>query len=129
MTRYKNPLQRLISATRYSLEGLFYALKNEQSFQYEAIVFVILCGTLLVIDLEISHKFFMAAMWLIVMALELVNSAVEKAFDLIDKSFRPEIKAGKDMLSGAVFIMISMNIILWLIEIFQRKLLLVKFLS
>ena len=66
---------------------------------------------------------------MIVMALELVNSAVEKAFDLIDKSFRPEIKAGKDMLSGAVFIMISMNIILWLIEIFQRKLLLVKFLS
>ena len=117
MTRYKNPLQRLINATRYSLDGLIHALKNEQSFQYEAIVFVILCVILLLIDLEIIHKFFMATMWLIVMAFELINSAVEKAFDLVDKSFRPEIKAGKDMLSGAVFIMISMNIILWLTEI------------
>ena len=117
MTRYRNPLQRLIHATRYSIEGLLYALKNEQAFQYETIVFVILCVILLLINREITYKFFIAVMWLAVMALELINSTVEKAFDLIDEHLRPEIKAGKDMLSSAVFIMICLNIILWLTEI------------
>ncbi len=50
--------------------------------------------------------------WLIVMCLELINSSVEKAFDLIDKNFRDEIKAGKDMLSSAIFFAICFNIIL-----------------
>lgn len=52
-------------------------------------------------------------MWIVLMALELVNSATEKAFDLIDENFRPEIKAGKDMLSAAIFLMVCLNIFLW----------------
>ena len=42
-----------------------------------------------------------------------VNSAVERAFDLIDKTYNPAIKAGKDMLSAAVFLMILANVLLW----------------
>lgn len=62
-------------------------------------------------------KLFFAGMWLIVMAFEMINSAVEKAFDMIDEKYRPEIKAGKDMLSAAVFLMVCFNIILWLVII------------
>ena len=55
------------------------------------------------------------------MALELVNSAVERAFDLIDRGYRAEIKAGKDMLSAAVFLAIVFNVILWAALIFQLR--------
>ena len=117
MKQYNNPLTRLIKGTRYSLEGIYYALKHEQSFQYEAIIFVALCIFLCLVELNLEHKIFLVIMWLIVMAFEIVNSAVEEAFDLIDENFRPKIKAGKDMLSGAVFLMISVNVMLWLAEI------------
>ncbi len=116
---YSNPLKRLINASKYSLEGLYYALKNEQAFQYETIVFAAMILILCVIPLNFERKIFLTAMWLIVMAFELVNSAVEKTFDLIDKNFRPEIKAGKDMLSSAVFIMVGFNIFLWLALIIE----------
>ena len=115
---YRNPLQRLYNASIYSLNGLAYALKNEQAFRYEFIVFCVLCIILCFVPIDLMSCLFLAAMWLIVMALELVNSAAEKAFDLIDKNFRPEIKAGKDMLSAAIFIMICLNIFIWLIFIF-----------
>ena len=59
------------------------------------------------------YKLYLVLIWLIVMALELVNSSVEKAFDLIDENYRPEIKAGKDMLPSAVFIMVCFNIFSW----------------
>ena len=65
------------------------------------------------VNIGLMQSLVIIAMWLAVMVLELVNSAVEKAFDLIDEHYRPEIKAGKDMLSSAVFIMVCFNIFMW----------------
>ena len=102
---------RLTHATFYSLRGLVCAVRHEQPFQYECVVFLlILC---LMPFVPLAWGLALAAAWLCVMAFELINSAVEKAFDLIDTSFRPEIQAGKDMLSAAVFLMICLNFILW----------------
>lgn len=112
---YKNPLKRIISASVYSLQGLAYAIKNEQAFRYEAVVFLAICILLCVMPLGMWQRIFLAGMWLIVMALELVNSAVEKAFDLITGEYNPLVKAGKDMLSASVFVMVSFNIVCWLI--------------
>lgn len=116
---YRNPLQRLYNASIYSISGLAYALKNEQAFRYEFIVFCVLAIILCFMPIDLMSCLFLAAMWVIVMALELMNSAAEKAFDLIDKNFRPEIKAGKDMLSAAIFIMICFNIFSWLVIMWQ----------
>ena len=105
--QYSNIFSRLIHATRYSLEGLYYALRHEQSFRYEAVVFAII--------IFLTRSLTLTGAWCVVMSLELVNSAVEKGFDLVDKSVRPEIKAAKDMLSCSVFIAVCFNIVLWLV--------------
>lgn len=105
--QYRNIFARLINAARYSLAGFLYALKHEQAFRYEAVVFVIM--------ILLTRSIILIGSWCVVMCLELINSAVEKAFDLIDKSFRYEIKAAKDMLSCSVFIAVCFNIALWVI--------------
>ncbi|MBQ7154155.1 MAG: diacylglycerol kinase [Synergistaceae bacterium] len=114
---YKNPLKRIISASVYSLQGLAYAVKNEQAFRYEAVVLVVIGILLWVMPLTLWQGLFLAGMWLIVMALELVNSAAEKAFDLITQDYHPLVKAGKDMLSASVFVMVSFNVMCWVIVI------------
>ena len=114
--KYTNIFSRLWNASRYSLQGLAYALKHEQAFQYEAAVFVFMCGVIGVWDLPL----YLAGAWVIVMCLELVNSAAEKAFDLITKDYNPIVKAGKDMLSASVFLAICCNIILWVIAIISH---------
>ena len=113
--RYSNPFSRLYNASRYSLEGLLCALRNEQAFQYEAAVFAVICAVVLVLGVPATWGVMLIGGWMIVMCLELVNSAAEKAFDLITEDFRPEIKAGKDMLSSAVFLAISFNVIMWVL--------------
>ena len=110
---YRNPAARIISASIYSLEGLRYALVHEQAFRYEAFTFLVICIALAFLDMPAEWCVMIAGEWLIVMCLELVNSAMEKAFDLITKDYSPAVKAGKDMLSTAVFIAICLNIILW----------------
>ncbi|MDR2137671.1 MAG: diacylglycerol kinase [Synergistaceae bacterium] len=112
MRRY-NPLVRLYRGTGYSLSGLLCALKEEQAFQLETVVLAVLVGVLLWARPPLSTSVAVLAGWLTVMAFELVNSAVERAFDLIDKERNPQIKAGKDMLSAAVFLSILCNLFLW----------------
>ena len=110
MRRY-TPWKRLYNATLYSLSGLLQAFRQEQAFEYEAVVFFFLCALLLCLRLPLPHSLAVIGGWMAVMALELVNSAVERAFDLIDRDYRAEIKAGKDMLSAAVFLAIVFNVI------------------
>ena len=104
---------RLYRGSCYSLNGLLYAFKGEQAFMLETLVLVVLAAVLLAVRLSLIHSILLIGAWLCVMALELVNSSVEQAFDLIDKDFNPHIKAGKDMLSAAVFLSILFNVLLW----------------
>lgn len=114
---YRNPIARIVSASRYSLQGLHYALTHEQSFQYEAVVLVIVCVVLVVLELPALWSVILAGAWVSVMCLELVNSAAEKAFDLITEDYHPLIKAGKDMLSASIFLAICFNVFAWVIAI------------
>ena len=112
--RYSNIFSRLWNASRYSLCGLTYALKHEQAFRYEAAVLLILFVVIVILNIPFKSSAVIITAWLFVMCIELINSSVEKAFDLIDEHYRPEIKAGKDMLSASVFIAIICNVIIWL---------------
>ncbi len=117
---YPNPAARIINASRYSIEGLRYALAHEQAFRYEAFTFLVICIALAFLDIPLVWCVMIAGEWMIVMCLELINSAVEKAFDLITEDRSPAVKAGKDMLSAAVFIAIGLNIILWVAAIINH---------
>ena len=116
--KYRNPAARLYHATRYSLSGLFCAFKQEQAFRYEAIVLVFILFVLSWLRPPFSVAVALAGAWLSVMVFELVNGAVERAFDLIEKEYNAQVKAGKDMLSASVFLMISFNVLLWAVFLF-----------
>ena len=111
--RRYNPAARLYYATRYSLSGLLIAFREEQAFEYEAAVLAVLLTVVLWAGVSFPEAAVLIGCWLAVMAFELVNGAVERAFDLIDQDRNPHIKAGKDMLSAAVFLMITFNVVLW----------------
>ena len=111
---YDNIFDRLFHAGIYSLNGIIHAVKHEQAFRYELIMMILIFALIFLLNLSLIESLCVLFGWGMIMCFELINSAVEKAFDLIDVKFRPEIKAGKDMLSGAVFICVCLNIILWL---------------
>ena len=119
MKRY-HPLGRLYHATRYSLNGLRCAFRQEQAFEYETVVLAVLAAVALGGGLPFSEGVALLAAWLGVMAIELVNAAVERAFDLLDREYNLQIKEGKDMLSAAVFLAIAANIALWALLLLRR---------
>lgn len=106
--------RHLFGALVYSLAGLRRAWSNEQAFRHE----VLLCPVivLLLVWLQPGAGWTAAALfgWLAVMAVELLNSAIEEAFNLISPGYNEHVKYGKDMASAAIFLLLVANGILWL---------------
>jgi len=47
------------------------------------------------------------------MVVELLNSAIEEAFDLVSTEWNARIKAGKDMASAAILVAMIVNVGIW----------------
>lgn len=106
-------LRHLTGALRYSLAGLRRAWK-EQAFKHEVLLLPIIFLLLAFIRPGAGWTAALIAAWLLVMALELLNSAIEEAFNLISPDYNPHVKYGKDMASAAIFMGLLVNGVLWL---------------
>ena len=111
-------ISHIISATRYALQGLARAWSEQQAFRHEAAVLGILFVVMLVTEQNLADVLLVLGGWLFVMSIELLNSAVENAFNLISREQDDRIKAGKDMASAAIFLAIAANVGLWIFIFF-----------
>ena len=112
----------MFKALSYSLAGLLCALKTSTAFRQECLVLLALCAVLLLTGKGFEQWLLCVCAWLAVMAAELLNSALEEAFNLITTDYSPGVKAGKDMASAAVFVLMIVNAGVWL-HVFGRDIL------
>ena len=104
----------LFKALGYSLAGLVCALKSSTAFRQECIVLLVICAALALTGKGAGWWLRCVCAWLAVMAGELLNSALEEAFNRITTEYSPGVKAGKDMASAAVFVLMLANAGVWL---------------
>jgi diacylglycerol kinase (ATP) len=107
-------LPHLRRATLFSLAGLRHAWRSEQSFRHEVLLLPAVVLLLLVVAPGPAWSGAALLAWLLVMALELLNSAIEIAFNLISPDYNEQVKFGKDMASAALFLALVGNAALWL---------------
>ncbi|MCJ7841846.1 diacylglycerol kinase family protein [Lederbergia sp. NSJ-179] len=103
---------RLILAFKYAIQGIRFAAKSEKNFQIHifAALFVIILSFFLQLD-KIEWIFMMISIFG-VMALELVNSAMERAVDLSTDKILPLAKQAKDLAAAAVLIYTLMAVLI-----------------
>ena len=100
----KRGLKRFFNSFKYSIAGLKYAYKYEQSMtiHFVAALLVIIFGILLKISLTEWLLCFM--LFGLVMATELINTSIEAVVDLVCPQIHPLAKVAKDTASAAVFV-------------------------
>lgn len=103
---------RFIKSIKYSLDGLFYAYRYEQSLWIHgfAVILAVVLGFIFKIKLAEWAIIFIALG--IILALELINTAIEAAVDLTTTEIHPLAKVAKDCGSAASFVMSIVSIVI-----------------
>ncbi len=114
----KTGMQRLWNALGYSLQGMASAFRHEDAFRQECLLAVLLIPAALVIPVGGTEKAVMIASVLLVLIVELLNSAVEAAVDRISLENHQLAKRAKDIGSAAVFLSLINVAIVWGLVLF-----------
>ena len=111
----KTGLKHFYYAFTYSLNGFRTAFLNEAAFRQE-LCFVFI-GVIITLFLSISpvEKVLLIGSLLIILIVELLNSAIESVVDRISEERHPLSKAAKDLGSAAVFTAITLCVITWVV--------------
>lgn len=109
----KTGIRRLINAFGYSLQGFSAAFKHEDAFRQEVFMALILIPLAFYLGAGAVEQALMIASVLLVLIVELLNSAVEAAVDHTSTERHPLAKQAKDIGSAAVFIALMIVAVVW----------------
>jgi diacylglycerol kinase (ATP) len=111
----KSGLARIWNAMFYSIEGLKEAYRCEHAFRQELILAVILIPIAAFLPASGLGKALMIASVLLMLIVELLNSAVEATVDRVSLDHHHLAKRAKDIGSAAVLLTILNVIVVWLL--------------
>lgn len=116
----KTGLVRIWNALHYSIAGLRAAYRNESAFRQEFWLAVILIATALLLALDGVDKALMIGSVLLVLIVELLNSAVEAVVDRVSFEHHELAKRSKDMGSAAVLVSLINCLAIWALVLFDH---------
>lgn len=116
----KSGLKRIYSAFFYSIDGLTSAWRHEHAFRQELGLFVV--GTVIALLLRISafEKLVLIGVLVLVLIVELINSAIEAVVDRISLERHSLSKNAKDFGSAAVLLTCLLAAATWAVVLFNR---------
>ena len=109
----KTGLRRLINAFGYSMNGLATAFRVEDAFRQEVLLAAVLIPLALWLELSGIERAMLIASVMLVLVVELLNSAVEATVDRVSLDSHALAKRAKDIGSAAVFVALVNAAVIW----------------
>ena len=114
----KTGIRRLINAFGYSVDGFKAAFQNEDAFRQELFLATILVPLGFYLGKTGVEKALLVAVVLLVLIVELFNSAIEAAVDHTSIDVHPLAKRAKDIASASVIVALTIVISVWGLVLF-----------
>jgi diacylglycerol kinase (ATP) len=111
---------RLFSATKNSLRGIADGIRTEAAIREEVIAFVLAVPIGIFIAPNLAWYVAMIAALLVLLAVEFLNTAIEKLSDHVTPEQHRDIGRIKDFGSSAVFCALALAGLVWLAAIALR---------
>jgi len=111
----KSGLKRIFSAVGYSIAGFKTAWKGEHAFRQELFVVVIATIAALLLPVPALQKLLLIGVFVLVLIIELLNSAIEAVVDRVSLERNPLSKNAKDFGSAAVMLALFLAGATWLV--------------
>jgi len=104
---------RIFKAARWSMQGLQAAWLHESSFRLEVCLFLVLAPLGWWLGDTAVERVLLVGSMLLVLGIELLNSAIEAVIERYGAEFHPIAGRAKDMGSAAVFVLMLNVLLTW----------------
>jgi diacylglycerol kinase (ATP) len=122
-SRYKSKplLLRPFIALRVAVDGLVAAWRHEIPFRLELVAFAVLLPISFYVGQTAVERALLVGSLLLVLIVELLNSALEATLDRVSLEDHPLIKRAKDIASAAVGLALLNAGVIWLFILLERR--------
>lgn len=112
--------RRLFDATRYSLQGLRACFRHEEAFRTELFLALVLTPAAFWVADNTRDLVLLLGVQVLVLIVELLNSAIEAVVDLHGSERRELAGRAKDLGSAAVLLSMGLCVLVWLGILWER---------
>ena len=109
----KSGLKRIVGAIGYSIEGFQSAWQGEHAFRQELAIAAVASIVAICLPLPPLQRLMLIGVFVLVLIVELVNSAIEAVVDRVSLERNPLSKNAKDFGSAAVFLSCTLAAATW----------------
>ncbi len=113
-------IRRIIRATRFSAQGFAHAWRHESAFRQELALAIVLTPAAFWLGQTVLERALLIGVLLLVLIVELLNSAIEAAIDRHGEEHHELSGRAKDMGSAAVFVVLVLVGVVWGAVAWQR---------
>jgi diacylglycerol kinase (ATP) len=106
-------MRRIIPATLNSVRGLAWAFRHETALRQEGFALILALPLAWIIADDAPMFIALVGVILLLIAVELLNTAIEKLADHVTPDRHPQIGLVKDLGSAAVFAMLCLCALVW----------------
>lgn len=108
-------MKKLINSFKYAFNGIVISFKKERNLKIHYIIMFIVIIFGFIYHISNIEWLICLLCFCLVLSLEMVNTAIETAIDLITTEYSPLAKKSKDISAGSVLISVILVIIIGLI--------------
>lgn len=98
------PLRKWLQSTNYAIEGIIHAAKTQRHMRYHLYAAIIVLLASFVLGLGWYEFVVLVLLSIIVLSVEMVNTAIEAITDVIFKEYDEKAREIKDIAAGAVLV-------------------------
>ncbi len=96
------PLRKWVESANYAIEGILHAAKTERHLRYHFLAAVLILLLSLIFGVTQTEFIAIVIVAIIVLSVEMLNTAIEATVDIIFKEYDNRAKIIKDIAAGAV---------------------------
>lgn len=111
----KSGLRRILSAFGYSIEGFKSAWRGEHAFRQEVMLVAAAVIVAFLVPVAPWERLLLIGVFVLVLIVELINSAIEAVVDRVSLERNPLSKNAKDFGSAAVLLTLLLAGATWLV--------------
>ena len=106
-------IRRILRATRFSAQGFAQAWQHEAAFRQELVLAIVMTPAAIWLGSTVVERALLIGVLLLVLIVELFNSAIEAAIDRHGDEHHELSGRAKDMGSAAVFVSLVIVLLVW----------------